>query len=209
MVLQILAGNNVSSPAIDCVVKTMKFSLNTPSLIAASVLSSCLLALPITVQAAEPLIHAQASSTINGLTEANVLQAMKKISEAEKKEDINTLLSFLVPYGVSEVTVESQGNSITRNLEGVEAHRAMLEKTYQRIKSREILNEHQTIRFTPDGQLAIVTRTTVEKLTGEDGKKFIAGGIDTLRFAWIDNQPKLVSVKSQGWLEERPETAQK
>ncbi len=187
----------------------MKLSLNTLSLIAASVFSSCLLTLPSAVQAIEPTANSIVSRPTSGLTEANVLQAMKKISEAEANEDINTLLSFLVPYGVSEITVESQGNSVTRSLEGIEAHRAMLEQTYQRIKSRETLNERQTIRFTPDGQLAIVTRTTIEKLTGEDGKNFIAGGIDTLRFAWIDNQPKLVSIKSQGWLEERPETAKK
>ncbi|MEB3310560.1 MAG: hypothetical protein VKJ02_10025 [Snowella sp.] len=179
------------------------------NLVALGFLSSCLLTLPNAVQAIDPPANTSLSQPKSGLTEANVLKAMEKITEAEKKEDINTLLSFLVPYGVTEITVESQGNSVTRNIEGIEAHRTMLENTYQRVKNREVLNERQTIRFTPDGQLAIVTRTTIKNVVGEDGKQFISGGIDTLRFAWIDNQPKLVSIKSQGWLEERPQTSKK
>jgi hypothetical protein len=176
------------------------------ALLTLGVISSCVLALPHRVIAAEPT-KTSSVETSSKLTEENVSQAMKAIAEAEKKEDIDTLLMFLVPYGVSEVTVESQGNSITRNLEGVDAHREMLEKTFKRVKNRDILNERQTIRFTPDGQLAIVTRSTIEKLTTEDGKQFISAGTDTFRFAWIDNQPKVISIKSQGWLEERSTSA--
>ncbi|MEB3123108.1 MAG: hypothetical protein VKL41_18035 [Snowella sp.] len=176
------------------------------TLLTLGVISSCVLALPHRVTAAEPSVTSSSQSS-GQLTEENVSQAMKAIAEAEKKEDIDALLMFLVPYGVSEVTVESQGNSITRNLEGVDAHREMLEKTFKRVKNREILNERQTIRFTPDGQLAIVTRSTIEKLTAEDGKQFISAGTDTFRFAWIDNQPKVISTKSQGWLEERTTSA--
>ena len=176
------------------------------TLLTLGVISSCVLALPHQVTAAEPT-KTSSVETSSKLTEENVSQAMKAIAEAEKKEDIDALLMFLVPYGVSEVTVESQGNSITRSLEGVDAHREMLEKTFKRVKNREILNERQTIRFTPDGQLAIVTRSTIEKLTTEDGKQFISAGTDTFRFAWIDNQPKVISTKSQGWLEERTTSA--
>jgi hypothetical protein len=180
--------------------------INSLTLLTLGVISSCVLVLPHRVIAAEPT-KTSSVETASKLTEENISQAMKAIAEAEKKEDIDTLLMFLVPYGVSEVTVESQGNSITRNLEGVEAHREMLEKTFKRVKNREILNERQTIRFSPDGQLAIVTRATIEKLTTEDGKQFISAGTDTFRFAWIDNQPKVISTKSQGWLEERPASA--
>lgn len=177
------------------------------TLLTASLISICVLSSPDRIVAAEPAMTSTLSQSSNKLTEENVLQAMKTINAAEKKEDINTLLKFLVPYGVSEVTVESQGNSITRNLEGVEAHRIMLENTFKRVKDRAVLNERQTIRFTPDGQLAIVTRTSTEKLTTEDGQQFISAGTDTFRFAWVDNQPKVISTKSQGWLEERPKSS--
>jgi Arc/MetJ family transcription regulator len=176
------------------------------TLLTLSAISSCVFALPHRVTAAEPSMTSSSQSS-GKLTEENVAQAMKAIGEAEKKEDVDKLLTFLVPYGVSEVTVESQGNSITRSLEGVDAHRQMLEKTFKRVKNREILNERQTIRFTPDGELAIVTRATIEKLTTEDGKQFISAGTDTFRFAWVDNQPKVISTKSQGWLEERSTSA--
>ena len=176
------------------------------TLLTLGVISSCVLVLPHRVIAAETT-KTSSVETSSKLTEENISQAMKAIAEAEKKEDIDTLLMFLVPYGVSEVTVESQGNSITRNLEGVDAHREMLEKTFKRVKNREVLNERQTIRFSPDGQLAIVTRSTIEKLTTEDGKQFISAGTDTFRFAWVDNQPKVISTKSQGWLEERTTSA--
>ena len=176
------------------------------TLLTLGVISSCVLVLPHRVIAAETT-KTSSVETSSKLTEENISQAMKAIAEAEKKEDIDALLMFLVPYGVSEVTVESQGNSITRNLEGVEAHREMLEKTFKRVKNREVLNERQTIRFSPDGQLAIVTRSTIEKLTTEDGKQFISAGTDTFRFAWVDNQPKVISTKSQGWLEERTTSA--
>jgi len=176
------------------------------TLLTLGVISSCVLALPHRVIAAEPT-KTSSVETSSKLTEENVSQAMKAIAEAEKKEDIDAILMFLVPYGVSEVTVESEGNSITRNVEGVDAHRQMLETTFKRVKNREVLNERQTIRFSPDGQLAIVTRATIEKLRTEDGKQFISAGTDTFRFAWVDNQPKVISTKSQGWLEERSTSA--
>ena len=176
------------------------------TLLTLGAISSCVLALPHQVRAAEPT-KTSSVETSSKLTEENVSQAMKAIAEAENKEDIDAILMFLVPYGVSEVTVESEGNSITRNVEGVDAHRQMLETTFKRVKNREVLNERQTIRFSPDGQLAIVTRATIKKLTTEDGKQFISAGTDTFRFAWVDNQPKVISTKSQGWLEERPASA--
>lgn len=176
------------------------------TLLTLGAISSCVLALPHRVTAAEPT-KTSSVETSSKLTEENVTQAMKAIAEAENKEDIDAILMFLVPYGVSEVTVESEGNSITRNVEGVDAHRQMLETTFKRVKNREVLNERQTIRFSPDGQLAIVTRASIKKLTTEDGKQFISAGTDTFRFAWVDNQPKVISTKSQGWLEERPASA--
>jgi len=103
------------------------------TLLTLGAISSCVFALPHRVTAAEPT-KTSSVETSSKLTEENVSQAMKAIAEAEKKEDIDAILMFLVPYGVSEVTVESEGNSITRNVEGVDAHRQMLETTFKRVK---------------------------------------------------------------------------
>ena len=53
----------------------------------------------------------------------------------------------------------------------------------------------------------MVTRIIVEEFTTSDGREFFSSATDTFRFAWIDDQPMIVSAKSQGWIEERPSTA--
>lgn len=146
-------------------------------------------------------LTAQSSSQLN---EENVRQVMAAIAKAESSEDIEALLNFLVPFAISEVTVESQGKSITAILEGIESHRKLLEFTFERVKTKETINEHTTIRITPDGQLATVTRLIIEELVTNDGREFISSGTDIFRLAWIDGRPMVISTKSQGWLEERP-----
>jgi hypothetical protein len=155
-------------------------------------------------QAAEPVptqLTAQSSSQLN---EENVGEVMAAIAQAESNKDTEALLKFLVPFAISEVTVESQGKSITASLEGIEAHRQLLEFTFKKVKKKEPINEHTTIRITPDGQLATVTRLIVEELVTDDGREFISSGTDIFRLAWIDGRPMVISAKTQGWLEERP-----
>lgn len=155
-------------------------------------------------QAAEPVptqLTAQSSSQLN---EENVGEVMAAIAQAESNKDIEALLKFLVPFAISEVTVESQGKSITASLEGIEAHRQLLEFTFKKVTKKEPINEHTTIRITPDGQLATVTRLIVEELVTDDGREFISSGTDIFRLAWIDGRPMVISAKTQGWLEERP-----
>jgi hypothetical protein len=178
--------------------------INFFSFLTISLVSISLLGLPMKGNAVEPITHHLIAQTSEPLTEEKVQQAMAAIKKAESEEDIDTLLNFLVPYTVSEITVESQGKSVTHNIEGVEAHRELLKKMFDRIKDRKTLNEYSTIRIIPDGQLATVTRTNTEELTTEDGKRFLSSGTDTFRIAWINNQAKVISSKSQGWIEERP-----
>ena len=80
----------------------------------------------------------------------------------------------------------------------------MLKNTFALVKEREILNDYMTVRITPDGKIATVTRVIFENLTTKDEQKFMVSGTDIIRFALIDNQPKIISIKSQGWLEPRP-----
>lgn len=148
-----------------------------------------------------PLLIAQ---EIKELDEEMIRQAMEAINEAENREDIDAMLKFLVPFSISEITVEYKGNILTTNLEGINAHRRMLKNTFALVKEREILNDYMTVRITPDGKIATVTRVIFENLTTKDEQKFMVSGTDILRFALIDNQPRIISVKSQGWLEPRP-----
>lgn len=178
--------------------------INFPCILILSLVSSSVLGLSIRANAAEPTTYPSMAQASDPLTEEKVQQTMAAIKKAESQDDIDTLMKFLVPYTVSEITVESQEKSITRSIEGLEAHRELLQKIFDRIKDRETLNEYSTIRITPDGQLAIVTRTNTEVLTTNDGKRFLSSGTDVFRIAWINNQAKVISIKSQGWIEERP-----
>ena len=138
------------------------------------------------------------------LTEAKIREVMAIIEKAEKEEDIDTLLKTLAPFAVSEVVVETEEQGITRTVEGIREHRELLEQTFALVEKREPINQFMTIRFTADNQVATVTRFVLETLTTTKGKLFYASGTDIFRFAWLDGHPKIISTKSQGWIEERP-----
>jgi len=159
----------------------------------------------IVAQPSAPSGNRQTVLSISGrLTEANVLATMKKLTQAEKQKDVASLVGMLAPYAVSEVTVENQGKKITQVLEGRGAHQELLEKTYANRTQEETLNERLKVRITPDGELAIVTRDSLEIFSTQEGQNLIGLSRDTIYFAWLDNQPKVISVKTEGWLEERP-----
>ena len=145
-----------------------------------------------------------AAETTGELTEAKIREVMAVIEKAEKEEDIETLLTTLAPFAVSEVAVEVEEQGITRTVEGIEAHRQLLEQTFALIEKREPINQFMSIRFTADNQVAIVTRFVLEALTTTKGKSFYSSGTDIFRFAWLDGRPRIISTKSQGWIEERP-----
>ncbi len=150
-----------------------------------------------------------AQATNNQLTEAKVREVIKAIDQAQQEENQAVLLSYLLPYTVSEIAVESQGKTTTSTIEGIAAHQQILERMFEQINDRKTLSEYLTIRMTPDNQLAIATRMTTKELTAKDGQRFISSGTDIFRIAWVNNQPKIVSIKSQGWIEERPNSAAK
>lgn len=147
---------------------------------------------------------AQATSQANALTEEGVRQMMAKIEQAEQQEDIKTLLSFLAPFIVSEITVTTDEQTTTRMLAGMAEHQDLLQRSYDRVTKREILEKRTQVRLTEDGQLAIVKRRSLRAITTQEQKKFFSFSEDTIRVAMINGQPRIVSISSNGWLEERP-----
>jgi hypothetical protein len=138
------------------------------------------------------------------LTEAQVLAVMETIQQAEAAEDIDTLMSFLAPFVVSEVTVQTGNQRVTRTLEGLSAHREMLKNSYDRREANEVLNETINVHFDDDGNIAVVTRYNLETTDLEDDRKLVSMAKDIIRFALVDGQPKVISVTVDGWSEERP-----
>ena len=170
----------------------------------ANVISGLTLTTPVITPAQTPDYRILIAQETKELDENMIRQAMEVIDQAENREDIDAMLKFLAPFSISEITVEYKGNILTTNLEGINAHRRMLKNTFALVKQREMINDYMTVRITPDGQIGIVTRVIFENLTTKDDQKFIVSGTDIVRFAMINNQPKIVSIKSQGWLEPRP-----
>ncbi len=148
-----------------------------------------------------PVTFAQAQTLLD---EETVESLMEQVKAAEYAEDVDQLASFLAPFVFSEITVESGDRRITQTMEGAEAHEATWRKVYAQIKEQELLNEKINIRIVEDGQLAIVTRFSVETLTLEDQRQMMAMAKEVVRVALIGGKPKIISVNTSGWLEERP-----
>lgn len=172
-----------------------------PLFLSLSLWGGAYLALPLP-SSANPI--AQATNNANTLSEEGVRQMMAKIEQAEQQEDIKALMSFLAPFIVSEITVTSDDQTVTRTLEGLSDHQNLLQQSYNRVAKREVLEKNTQIRLTEDGQLAIVKRRSLRDVTTEDKQKFISFSQDTIRVAMIGGQPKIVSISSEGWLEDRP-----
>lgn len=144
------------------------------------------------------------AQTMNQLTEEKVLEIMETIKKAEAEEDIDTILNFLAPFVTSSITVESRKTTITRNLEGKQAHRDFLEQSFQRVTEREEIDSYTTVTMSEDEQVLTVTRMAIEEKKTEDSKEFLSSSTDLIRFALIDDKPMIVSITITGWLEERP-----
>ena len=80
----------------------------------------------------------------------------------------------------------------------------MLQASYDKRVSNEILNETIGVRFDDDGNIAVVTRYTIETLELTDNQRLMSMGKDVIRFALVDGQPKVISVMVDGWSEARP-----
>jgi hypothetical protein len=146
-----------------------------------------------------PAIVAQAKGK---LTEENILQAIKEIQAAQNQENLDELLKYVAPFATSEITLEGRELSTTLQVDGKENHRVLLQDMFKKIKSREILTQNIDIRLTSDESLGIAEVLTVKELIDEEGKRYINSSQDVWHFAWLDNRPTLVYVKSKGWLEE-------
>lgn len=138
------------------------------------------------------------------LTEANIRKVLAFMQTAQNQENLADLLKHVAPFVSSEITITGENGSTTVILDGIEKHRMLLKDLFSRIKTREVLSQDVNVRLSDDGNVGIATIYTVKAVTTEEGKSFIASDIDTLRFAWLNNQPTLISFQSKGWFSEAP-----
>lgn len=189
----------------------MHFKLGLRGLVACFLLQGSLQMLPAianpTGKAPNPSVKVQNRATkpeTNQLSEENIRQVLSLMQSAQNQENLADLLKNVAPFINSEITVTGDNGSTTVILDGIEKHRALLKDLFARIKTRDILSQDVNVRLSDDGNVGIATIYTVKAITTEDGKNFIASDVDTLRFAWLNNQPTLVSFQSKGWFSEAP-----
>ncbi|BAQ65469.1 hypothetical protein [Geminocystis sp. NIES-3709] len=158
-------------------------------------------AAPINFNQQEKILTAQNTPQ---LTSEKITEIMASIENAEKSENLSQLLDFLTPYTFSTISTESDNTTIITTLEGKDEHEYYLSNSFKRVKEREYLNSYSSIKVTEDGQMALVTRIRATNITTEEGQNYLSLSTDKIRFALIDNQPKIVNIEVKGWLEQRP-----
>ncbi|MGI0481520.1 hypothetical protein ACN4EE_12100 [Geminocystis sp. CENA526] len=139
----------------------------------------------------------------NVLTQEQMAEILSSIEQAEKGEDLATLASFLSPYILSTITIESGNTTVITSLKGRKEHEFYLTESFKRVKEREYINSYASTKITEDGQMASVTRIRATNLTTEEGEKYLSVSTDKIHFALIDNQPKIINIESKGWLEQQ------
>ncbi len=176
------------------------------NLIIASLITSQIVMVANRVKA-EPINGLQPVLTVQKtteLTEEAIGAVMASIEKAEKEENVEELMVFLSPYILSSVTVESGETTVTKMIEGKQSHEDFLKNSFDSVAEKEDIESYMTTKITEDGQMATVTRIRARNITTEDSKKYLSLSTDKIRFALIDNQPKIINLEIKGWLEERP-----
>jgi hypothetical protein len=171
-----------------------------------SALAFCLTtAIPISVKAMPVASPLEVSQTTAQLTEANVQAVINLLQAARNNRDVEGTLALIAPFAVTVVTVES-GNglsTVTTRLEGVEAHRQMLEQTFTQVQSRESLRNYVAIDIIDDS-FGIAKIYQMENFETSAGEALIAASQTVLRFGRVNGQVLVTSATVDGWVSPRP-----
>ncbi|HSM82657.1 MAG TPA: hypothetical protein VLS96_13280 [Nodosilinea sp.] len=177
------------------------------TLLACSALVFCLAtaAIPLSAKAIPVAPSIEVAQSTAQLTEENVQAVIDLLQAARNNRDVEGTLELMAPFAVTVVTVES-GNglsTITTHLEGMDAHRQMLEQSFSQVQSRESLKNYVTIDIIDDnfGLAKIYQMETFETAAGE---AWIAASQTVLRLGRVDGQVLVTSATVDGWISARP-----
>lgn len=144
---------------------------------------------------------AQANSvvleTVPAITVGEIQAINREVEAVIDQGDVNGVLAFMAPFIISETITESVNGFESAHIEGIEQHREMLTAVFNEADIEENLNvqeisQKETIRITPDGQLATALISTVNEVTTDDELRLITT-TDTIRFARLQGQIKVIS----------------
>ena len=179
----------------------MKLIYTVPTLLAISLLSVKVVSpawanlLPQKVQ-----IIAQLDSKASALpiTVADIQQVNLEVKSLIAQGDVEGVLQYMAPFIISETITESSNGFESVYIEGIEQHREVLTNFFNEAETEEDsevqeISQQETIRVTPDGQLATVTVSTVTEVTTTDDELRLITTTDTIRFARLQGQIKVIS----------------
>ena len=144
---------------------------------------------------------AQANSgvleTVPAITGGEVQAINREVEAVIDQGDVEGVLEFMAPFIISETITESVNGFESVYIEGIEQHREMLTTVFNEADTEENLNvqeisQKETIRITPDGQLATALISTVNEVTTGNELRLITT-TDTIRFARLQGQIKVIS----------------
>jgi len=178
----------------------MKLIYTVPTLLAISLLSVKVVSpawanlLPQKVQ-----IIAQLDSKASALpiTVADIQQVNLEVKSLIAQGDVEGVLQYMAPFIISETITESSNGFESVYIEGIEQHRDVLTNFFNEAETEEDsevqeISQQETIRVTPDGQLATVTVSTVTEVTTTDDELRLITTTDTIRFARVQDQIKVI-----------------
>ena len=178
----------------------MKLIYTVPTLLAISLLSVKVVSpawanlLPQKVQ-----IIAQLDSKASALpiTVADIQQVNLEVKSLIAQGDVEGVLQYMAPFIISETITESSNGFESVYIEGIEQHREVLTNFFNEAETEEDsevqeISQQETIRVTPDGQLATVTVSTVTEVTTTDDELRLITTTDTIRFARVQDQIKVI-----------------
>jgi hypothetical protein len=154
------------------------------------------------ITVAPPVEVAQATAQ---LTEEDVQAVIDRLQVARDNRDVEGTLELIAPFAVTVVTVESGSglSTITTHLEGVDAHRQMLEQSFGQVQNRESLKNYVTIDIVDDN-FGIAKIYQMENFETSAGEAWIAASQTVLRLGRVDGQVLITSATVDGWISARP-----
>ena len=135
--------------------------------------------------------------TVPAITVGEIQAINRQVEAVIDQGDVNGVLKFMAPFIISETITESANGFESVYIEGIERHREMLTDVFTEADTEENLNvqeisQKETIRITPDGQLATALISTVNEVTTGNELRLITT-TDTIRFARLQGQIKVIS----------------
>ncbi len=175
--------------------------------LAYSALAFCLTAAAIqpSVKATTVISSTEIAQATAQLTEANVQAVIDQLQTARNNRDVEGTLALIAPFAVTVVTAKT-GNglsTITTQLEGVYAHRQMLEQSFSQVRNRESLRNYVTIDIIDD-DFGIAKIYQMENMETAAGETWIAASETVLRLGRVDGQVMITFATVDGWFSARP-----